>query len=767
MKTNQKKQSKNILKNSLKKYFSVFFLGLFLSQMLPNIAFCQNKIDREKYQLKAQKTTENINIDGIADEKAWQNAEIAKDFFQNFPFDTAFATTKTEVKMLFDDNFVYVSAVCKNQKPEDYVVTSLKRDFNAPSSDFFLFVFDSFLDETNGFAFTVNPLGVQREGLVANGGGQGSDADWDNKWYSKTAQYEDYWTVEMAIPFKSIRYKNGSNEWFVNFGRSTRKINEFSSWVPVNRNFGLSNLGFTGKLLFSEPLPKPTRNISLIPYITTTYNKNQEKNTSAKLGANIGGDAKIAVTPSLNLDLTFNPDFAQVEVDAQVTNLDRFEIFFPERRQFFIENSDLFARSGFSQIRPFFSRRIGIGRDTSTGLIVQNPILYGARLSGKLNKDWRIGALNMQTVTDKDKGILATNYSVATFQRRIFTRSNIAGIFVNRQRTTDANGNFELNNQNYTRIIGLDYNMFSANNRWVGKFFYHKLLTDKQLTDTYTHASYLGYTVQKFNFNWNHEYVGTNYNPNDIGFVRRLGHWRLEPSAAFNFFPKPNTNSNLNRQQLTFYSNFYWTLFDIANVVKPLDLTDRTHAVGYNASFKNTSGINFSFFNNFVKLFRDFDPSNTGQPTKLKAGTSYEMYGWNFGYNSDGRKLFTYGINQSYQNYYDGNLFNLGGSFGYRLQPLGTFSLAANFNRVISLGTTSNLFLISPRVDLSFTKSLFLTTVLQYNSQIENMNFNARLQWRFKPVSDLFVVYTDNYFTEDFKIRNRSIVLKLTYWLNI
>lgn len=765
MKNYQKKLSKKILEILLEKYFIIIFLGLFLS-FLPQIAFSQDKIDREKYQLKAQKTAEKITIDGIPNEKSWENAEIAKDFFQNFPFDTSFAVTKTEVKMLFDDNFIYVSAICKNQKPEDYVVTSLRRDFNTNNSDFFLFAFDSFLDETNGFAFTVNPLGVQREALIANGG-QTIDADWDNKWYSHTAHYADYWTVEMAIPFKSVRYKNGSNEWFANFGRSTRKINEFSSWVPVNRNFGLSNLGFTGKVLFSEPLPKPSTNISIIPYVTTSYNKNQEAKTPAKLSANIGGDAKIAVTPSLNLDLTFNPDFAQVEVDAQVTNLDRFEIFFPERRQFFIENSDLFGRSGFSQIRPFFSRRIGIGRDTSTGLTVQNPILYGARLSGKLNKDWRIGALNMQTGTNQEKGISATNYSVATFQRRIFTRSNIAGIFVNRQRTTDSIGKFELNNQNYTRIIGLDYNMFSANNRWVGKFFYHKLLTDKQLTDTYTHASYVGYTVQKFNFNWNHEYVGKSYNPNDIGFVRRQGHWRLEPSASFNFFPKANSNSNFNRQQLTFYSNFYWTLYDIENVVKPLDLTDRTYNIGYNAGFTNTSGVNFSVFNNFVKLFRDFDPSNTGQTAKLKAGTSYEMYGWNASYNSDSRKLFTYNFNQSYQNYYDGNLFNLGGSLGYRLQPLGTFSLSTNFNRVISLGTTTNLFLISPRLDLSFTKSLFLTTVLQYNSQIQNMNFNARLQWRFKPVSDLFVVYTDNYFTEDLKIRNRSLVLKLTYWLNI
>ncbi len=315
IKANNQKTLKILLKTSLKillkKYFITLFSGLFLFQIFNNQVFAQKKVDREKYQLKAQKTTEPIKIDGVPDEKAWENAEIAKDFFQNVPFDTAFANAKTEVKMLFDDNFVYVSAVCKNQKPEDYVVTSLRRDFNAPSSDFFLFVFDSFLDETNGFAFTVNPLGVQREGLIANGGTQGVDADWDNKWYSQTAQNADYWTVEMAIPFKSIRYKNGSNEWFVNFGRSTRKTNEFSSWVPVNRNFGLSNLGFTGKVIFSEPLPKPTTNISLIPYLATTYNKNQEKKTDAKYGANVGGDAKIAVTPSLNLDLTFNPDFAQ------------------------------------------------------------------------------------------------------------------------------------------------------------------------------------------------------------------------------------------------------------------------------------------------------------------------------------------------------------------------------------------------------------------------------------------------------------------------
>ena len=203
-------------------------------------------------------------------------------------------------------------------------------------------------------------MGVQREGLLSNGGGQGVTTIWDNKWTSEVKQFEDKWIVEMAIPFKSLRFKSGVDTWRINFSRNDLKRNENSVWSPVPRNFNVASLAFTGKLKFDEPKKKTSSNISIIPYVTAGVSQDYLTQTKEQYTYNGGLDAKIALSSSLNLDLTINPDFSQVEVDRQVTNLSRFSIFFPERRNFFIENSDLFERFGFRQIRPFFSRNIGL-----------------------------------------------------------------------------------------------------------------------------------------------------------------------------------------------------------------------------------------------------------------------------------------------------------------------------------------------------------------------------------------------------------------------
>lgn len=249
---------------------------------------------------------------------------------------------------------------------------------------------------------------------------QSSDLNlaWDNKWYSEAKIYEDHWIIEAAIPFSTLRYNDGAGNWNVNFYRIDSKYNERSTWSPIPRNFNVINLAINRKLIFSEPLKKENTNLSVIPYVAMAADRNFIEGTSNPLMPTIGGDAKIGVGPALNLDLTVNPDFSQVEVDEQVTNLDRFEIFFPERRQFFLENADLFADFGSTNLRPFFSRRIGVDRDENTGQNVQNQILFGGRLSGKLDDNWRIGAMNMQTANDEEKGIAGKNFSVAAIKRR-------------------------------------------------------------------------------------------------------------------------------------------------------------------------------------------------------------------------------------------------------------------------------------------------------------------------------------------------------------
>src|SRR5690606_22699283 len=268
----------------------------------------------------------------------------------------------------YDDKNLYLFVTNFHGLPGPYMVESLRRDFTFGKNDNFLLFMDTFDDQTNGFSFGANAAGAQWDGLMYEGGKV--DLSWDNKWNSSVKQDDEKWVFEAAIPFKTIRYKKGITKWGINFSRLDLKTTEKSSWTPVPRQFPTASLAYTGNLIWDAPPPEAGSNISVIPYVLGGASKryvsqvpnsfeylNEELPTSYQ--KEIGVDAKIAITSSLNLDLTVNPDFSQVEVDRQVTNLDRFELFFPERRQFFLENADLFANFGYSTIRPFFSRRIG------------------------------------------------------------------------------------------------------------------------------------------------------------------------------------------------------------------------------------------------------------------------------------------------------------------------------------------------------------------------------------------------------------------------
>lgn len=271
-----------------------------------------------------------ITLDGVLDEEIWKDAEGWNgDFMQYFPSDTSLSKLPTRVKIAFDDTNLYIAAIMENTGPRKYVTTSLRRDYRGEQNDGITFVFDTFNDGTNAFHFGVNPYGVQREALLANGGSRPDDLNqaWDNKWYSEAKMMENQWQVEAIIPLATIRFREGTENWNVNFYRVDSHTGERSTWAPIPRNISIISTAFLRKLVFEEPLQKKGANVSLIPYLAGRTSKNFLENSSESLRPAIGGDAKIGIGPAMNLDLTFNPDFSQVEVDQQVTNLDRFEIF--------------------------------------------------------------------------------------------------------------------------------------------------------------------------------------------------------------------------------------------------------------------------------------------------------------------------------------------------------------------------------------------------------------------------------------------------------
>lgn len=738
----------------MKKY-SLGILLIFLSTLASNGQ--QYPAGVSAKSLLAKAAQETIKLDGVLDENTWAQAERADQFHQKFPYDTSLAKIKTEVMISYDDKFLYIAAINYHrdgQGRSEYILNTLKRDFGTDQNDQFVVHIDPYDDGTNGFTFGVNAAGAQKEGLISNGGSFGSGSmDWDNKWYSFVQNDADRYVVEMAIPLKTIRYNEGVRSFRFNFQRLDWGSNEESVWNWVPRNFNAANLAYTGRVHFEDPIKKAGLNASVIPYLALGLNKDYNQNTTHQ-NFEYGGDAKIALTSALNLDLTYNPDFSQVEVDKQVTNLSRFELIFPERRQFFLENSDLFSTYGFSKIRPFFSRRIGLVNNPNGSGYIEDPILYGARLSGKLDKNWRLGLMNMQTNGRKDLGLQGNNYSVVAVQRKLFARSNIAAIFVNQQTLRDTTGEFTLSSQNYNRLMGLDYNLASADGRWTGKFFYHQALSPGVKEDQYAHASYLGYNVPNWSIAWNHEYVGENYKIN-TGFLSRSAYWRFEPSIAYTTFPK---SSVINSITYSLYNDQYYNT--------SWKLTDNFISNGLGINFQNTSYAELNINYQFLYLKKGIDPTRF-DGNLLADSSSYQYTQVYLGYSSDIRKKITFDGGGSVGRYFNGSRFYGRASLGYRYQPYGIFGVEVSYN-YIELAAPfkpTTLVLIGPRVDLSFTKTLFFSTVVQYNNQINNVNLNARLQWRFRPVSDLFIVYSDNHTSDSFIVQNRGLVMKLTYWL--
>lgn len=749
--------------------------GLIL--LLTQILYSQAPVPAEPHQLSIRKSKELIRLDGALDEAAWQNAQVAKDFFQNFPFDTSAANLKSEIRLTFDQNFLYVGAVLY-QNQADYITTSLKRDFQSGTSDVFAVNIDPFSDKLNGFHFAVSPFNVQREGLIDNG--TNLTIDWDNKWYSEIQNHTDHWVIEMAIPFKTLRYRqvSGQNAWRINFVRFGLKQNEASTWSPVPRAFLPVNLAFTGSLVWEDAPPQPGANVSVIPYIIGRTEKDFEFKIPTENKLNIGGDAKIAITPSLNLDLTINPDFSQVDVDRQITNLSRFELFFPERRQFFLENEDLFGRFGFPDSRPFFSRRVGLANGSirkvttegDTISVTRNlnvPIKAGMRLSGKLDKNWRIGLLNMQTgqVSALKQG--PANYTVGVLQRKVFERSAISAVFVNKENfRVDAQEKIQHNPAAYNRVAGLEYNLFSKDNKWEGEFYYHRSFSGQQSNaDAQSAAAFLGRFTRKWNVLSGLQYIGQDYRA-DVGFIPRPGQFSVFNITKMNIFPRKQswakkvnvTGFNL-QNTLTYNAPGY-------------QLTDRSHQLTYYMEFPGNSSLEINAGQEYTYLYFPFDPTNSGGEV-LPAGTDYTYHTAGVSYTSDFRKPFSYEINVSAGQYFNGNIFRINGELVYRWQPYGVFAMTYAYND-IHLPTPFNsasFWLIGPRAELSFSRSLFFSTFLQYNTQVNNVNINSRLQWRFRPVSDVFLVYTDNYFTDQFfqgpQVKNRALVLKVTYWLNL
>jgi len=728
-----------------------FVLPLFLG-----IFFSINTHAQQK-SVKVKWIDSPIKIDGKLDDKAWQLVEPTKNFWQYFPADSVHAKYDTEIYMAFDAKNLYVG-IKLYAKGNDYIIPSYRRDFRATGSDNISLIFDTFNDGSNAFFFGTNPYGVRREALISGGGTniRGFNTSWDTKWDGATKRYDGYVISEMIIPLSAFKYRDGETVWHFNSYRFDTQNNEQSTWMHIPKNQFIFSLAFMGEMQFEKPLPKSKTPIAVIPYINAKTTKDFDNN--AKLSKlNFGGDVKLPIGNSMNLDITVNPDFSQVEVDDQVVNLTRFEISLPEKRQFFIDNSDLFADFGDArEANPFFSRRIGVATDLN-GNSIENKLTGGFRLSGKLNENLRLGLLNIQSDEDATNQINANNNTVLALQQKVFARSNIGFIFINRQNTS--NSNYLTPEDNYNRVIGLDYKLASADNTWLGNFYTHKSFTPNAGKKDMSAGANLEYNTRKNKVGVKSLYVGNDFN-SDLGFIRRKDALKVTLSYEHIFYPKKGI---LDTHRITSVA---------ANVYKPdRDFlnSDYAYSIGWGANFKNQSRFSANIRNNYTYLLFNFEPTGKDGAIALPSEVGYNYTNFEMNFSSDRRKIVSYNLRGTFGQFFNGNRYGLDANISLRKQPLVAASIRVNYN-YISLPApyaSSPIWLVGPKIDLTFNKSLYWSTFVQYTSQSERLGVNSRLQWRFKPLSDLFIVYNGNYKTTDFSPTTKALILKLTYWLNI
>ena len=744
--------------HSLKKTIPIFIACLLLSCRMLSAQEIDVSKYKEQYQLHIQKTLNKIKLDGELNDEGWKGAEVAKDFWLKFPQDNSKATHKTEVQVTYDDNFLFVGATIYDSLP--LIGQSLKRDSRIRESDGLGIVLDPMNKKTNGFYFSVTAFNVQADDLLTAGQESDLSFSWDNKWYSKTHIFNDHYTIEIAIPFKTLRYDKSNTHWGINFIRSDRKKNEFHTWTRVPVNFPGPDLGYLGSLEWDAPPPAVGTNISFIPYIAGGLKENKVDNEPLTGDLNAGFDTKIAVSSSLNLDLTVNPDFSQVEVDRQVTNITRFSIFFPERRNFFLENSDLFSGYGIPPIRPFYSRKIGLDNEGNT-----IPIIAGIRLTGNVASRTRIGLMTMQTKAKGD--FAAQNYSAFSVNQQVLKRSLLKAYFLNRTAIETDKHPIADPLDKYGRNAGAEFNYYNEKGNvqaWVG---YHSSMK-KNIHDNNNYLNLgTGYFGRQFTSLLNFDNIGGNFYT-DMGFLQRIenydairdtiirvGYNSFYNSTQYKILPE---KGKLNQIEINLEGSL---VLNPDNSFNELSLNP---SMAFDS--RNTSTIDIGLSYNRTKLL--FPTSFTvGDP--IPAGIYSYNQGW-IRLRSDSRKNISATGGARFGRYYNGNLTQLSAGLIIRKQPNITIELNGNYNKLNFPAPYGNedLFLLASRVEISFTNAIFWTTFLQYNTQSNNININSRLQWRYKPASDLFLVYTDNYFSDPFfKNKNRALVFKLNYWLNL
>ncbi len=694
-------------------------------------------------------------IDGRLDDDAWKGATVFTDFVQREPIEGNPVSERTEVRIVTDGEALYVAAWMYDREAELIVPSETIRDVTLTNSDYFAFILDTYHDRQNGFMFGTTPSGVEHDAQVireGEGGGVfvagqgraqagslgGINLNWDASWTVKTSRDANGWYAEFRVPFSTLRYGGGATQtWGFNLMRGIRRRNEEALWSRVSRQFSITRLSQAGTL---EDLAVPTQRIATVtPYVLGNSARNFATQTAYRSTGEFGADAKFGITPSLTLDLTYNTDFAQVEVDEQRTNLTRFPLFFPEKRPFFLENAGVLSAGTPQAVDLFFTRRIGID---SLGQPV--PILGGGRLTGRIG-GLTVGALHM--VTGDQNGVEGNGYSVLRVLRELSARSRIGVMAVQRQRIGNAG--------DYNRVVGVDGRV-GIGQAWTADAWAGASETPGRTGDAASWSGRVAYQTR----DWNHSVrvlqVGEAFNP-EVGFMSRPAGYRFEEVMLMRLVRSPKWKEVRQWNPHISLRRYVGTDGFLQSTWAHIDLTE----VEFNGGGRFGPDINV--YSEGLQVPFEIAPGVILQPGQY----TFSLPGLDWG--SDPSDALSFLTRIEVGQFYSGT--KQGGNISVTARRGAAFSSTFTFDHQ-DVDLPEGDFvrdLIGIKLAYFFTPRIFLQSLTQYNNQAEIFTANVRLGWLSTANTGLFVVLNDgeqaDSFTQWREPIARSVTVKYSYQL--
>jgi hypothetical protein len=713
--------------------------------------------ERRRATVRAIRLAEPLRLDGRLDEEVYQTHAPFGGFIQVAPSYGAESTERTDVWITYDRDNIYVSARCwDTAPPERWISNELRRDTNQlRNNDHIGVMFDTFYDRRSGFMFYTNPLGALADYSVIDEGN--SNTDWNPVWESRTGTFEGGWTVEMAIPFKTLRYRSGTDQmWGLQMRRSIRHKNEWAYLNPVPQNLAgpqALNRVSSGGTLVGLDLPPASRNLELKPYVISRWTTDRLRvpPSSNDFDPDLGGDVKYGVTANLTADFTVNTDFAQVEIDEQQVNLTRFSLFFPEKRDFFLEGRGVFdfgrggagaqggGSTGGSEGSPdtpylFYSRRIGLNNNRVI------PITAGGRLTGKVGA-FGVGMMNIQAGEDEASFTPATNFTVLRVKRDILRRSTVGAMFTNRSITVNRAGS----NQGY----GVDAAFAFYQNLNLGGYW-ARTESPGLVGNDDSYQAKIDYAADRYGARIEYLKVGDNFNP-EIGFVRRDDFKRS--FAQLRFSPRPA------RSRVVRKYTYQAGLDYIENTAGVLET--RQQSGRFEMEMHNSDRFSAEVNGNYEFLAQPFQVS---RGVFIPAG-GYDFNDVQIGYNFGPQRRLSGNVAVTAGQFYDGTIATVSVSQG-RVAVTKRFSLEPSLS-ISQVNLPYGDFVtrvLRSRVDYGFSPRMFASAFLQYNYTDRTFSSNLRYRWEYRPGSEFFIVWTDEQDTRGsgLALRNRAFVVKAT-----